>query len=431
MDLAPALWLFITLALALRRPGLVLGAVFSANMFETYYNVPALGAAFLLSFLAFIAILMIFQWRSTPFFIPEVLLGIFALGYVLSPLYAFDITSGMAMSGRFLVVCIGYYFAGRVLCAHEKYCDRLIVDFGISVVILTLLFGYLGLSVQLSSGRLGVGDGSAVAFAQLIDIAFAFCLFYFIGTPAKLGWTKKAAALAAFGLIGYIGVLNATRGTVLSLTIAASAFGVMLVFVRGDLDTRLSRLLLLGFAVLAVGVIVVQLLIETTDDRLAYGIARLIQNFGPSGYKLDASSAERLELLRSGWELFLSAPIFGHGAGSYSVLTSQNYPHNLFVELLAETGLIMTILFGVILMGFWNLGVNLLKLTNFSTSASILVGFFLVSVVHQQVSGAFWMAKTIFFSMGAIAALYARALSAQKSKRKLRDLMRTLSTELR
>jgi len=42
------------------------------------------------------------------------------------------------------------------------------------------------------------------------------------------------------------------------------------------------------------------------------------------------------------------------------------------------------------------------------TQVAMAVGLFMVAAAHQQVSFSLWMAKPLFFAMGAIAALYYR-----------------------
>ena len=413
MSFAPILWFLVSLVLTFRRPGFLLACVFTAYVYENFYGVSGLGEALFLIFMVFTIMIFVLRGSSTPIFNLEMLLALFAALYVLSILYAPHTGFALYKAVYFLGQCIGYYVIGRVLCTDPGYSERLVTDFGISIVLLMAMFGYLGVTgddFYSSTTRLALG-GKPVGFSQTVDIALAFSLYYFLFSPAKDGWIKKSAALGAFGLLSYIALLNATRGTITSLVLGLIAFVGILVVTRSGSGVQLRVLMSLGFLVLASAVIVVHFLVGVTDGQLAYAIGRLTQNLGQRGYELDASSAIRLRMFGAAWELFLSAPILGHGTGSYYPLTSLAYPHNMFLQLLSENGAIMTMLFGVILAGYLSLGVKLLKATSFSIAPSIAMGWFLVSFAHHQVSFSFEGAKPMFLAMGIIAGLYGRTRS--------------------
>ena len=68
-----------------------------------------------------------------------------------------------------------------------------------------------------------------------------------------------------------------------------------------------------------------------------------------SNYKSDESVSSRFIYIQKCLDGFLDSPIFGNGIGSTGLLISGNdtvlYPHNLFVEVLSECGLIGFILY--------------------------------------------------------------------------------------
>lgn len=65
---------------------------------------------------------------------------------------------------------------------------------------------------------------------------------------------------------------------------------------------------------------------------------------GESSFLMEKNVRSRINLYIAAWNDFIESPIMGKGIGNYCH-QGHNYPHNIFLELLAETGLIGFILF--------------------------------------------------------------------------------------
>jgi len=66
----------------------------------------------------------------------------------------------------------------------------------------------------------------------------------------------------------------------------------------------------------------------------------------PDSANGSGSTYVRMDLINIGIEVFLRKPITGHGLGSFQFLNKYHgYAHNTYVELLACTGLIGTVLY--------------------------------------------------------------------------------------
>jgi len=83
-------------------------------------------------------------------------------------------------------------------------------------------------------------------------------------------------------------------------------------------------------------------------------IARFVKLFRQVGDDSVVLSANRFSYFGFAIKLWLSAPIFGNGLGSFSISyrnmeLSGSYPHNMFLEILAEYGLIGLVLFLMVL----------------------------------------------------------------------------------
>lgn len=401
----PVLWLAISLAYIYRRPGFFVGCAFSSFNFASFFGQDLAGPVLLVTLLGFVGLVAIFgKHRTTLSWLDIALFG-FAIAYLFSVLHAPNVAFGVILYGRFLAVGMGYYFVGRILSAHPRYADRLVLDFGISIVALTAVFGVLAIGNQEATGRLTLGDGGAVGFSQSIAASLGFCIFFLLTRRPMDNRVVAAVAFGAMFGIGYVAIANGTRGLFVSVAIAAVAYGAAVLWWGGGTRSRLRILSTMALLASACGIGAIFFL-GTDNSYIVAGLSRLFTNFGSDGLLLDDSSAGRLVLLERGWDLFSSSPFFGHGVGSYGTITGLSYPHNLFVELLAESGLFVTSMLAVILIGVCIVGVRLVRIVGASSAVTIALGLFLIGVVHQQLSGAFWTAKPMFLFMGAIVGSY-------------------------
>ena len=93
---------------------------------------------------------------------------------------------------------------------------------------------------------------------------------------------------------------------------------------------------------------------------------------------------------------FLKAPITGMGPCGYSVKYSM-YPHNVFLELLCETGLLGTIPFLAILLF---IACKLIRIGKHDPSMRHLILLLSAYVVNACISGCFWFHSAMFFTLG-------------------------------
>jgi O-antigen ligase len=105
------------------------------------------------------------------------------------------------------------------------------------------------------------------------------------------------------------------------------------------------------------------------------------------------------------YRLFLGAPALGIGWGNFSTAVSilgltSPYPHNLFLELLAETGLAGTTAFVVV---FAYLLLKFFRSGDETEEKSWIVVLFIAGFTISMVSGEYTSQRLLFFSLGAMA----------------------------
>ena len=183
--------------------------------------------------------------------------------------------------------------------------------------------------------------GDANYLARILILAFAAAAFLGAGRTDR---KERLLFVAAAGLIALAILFTYSRGGMLSL----AAVGFMVVIA--------GRLRVTRWNVALVAVMLVALLPTNVGKRLLTleslitGESRVISE--------DSSVEKRRQLLAIGWEMLSDRPLAGVGVGNFGShyaryasmvgLTSldytphgvRQYPHNLYLEIVAETGLV-------------------------------------------------------------------------------------------
>ena len=413
MTYVPLFWLIASLLLVPYRPGFLLGCAILAFQYDNLYNTTMMGPSLFVLFFSIMVLIAFVQRRSFVLNISDYLILSFGSLYVLAMLYSPDISAGIRISGRLVLLGMGYYFIGRFLSSNNIYRSQYIYDFGISILILSLAFGYLSVGLQESSARLLLGEGSAVGFSQMIDISAGFCLFYLLSVSGNHAWIKRFAMYIIFAGIMVLLLFNATRGTVVSLVFAVCVYFGVSVLQWKPGNRIFKRMLSLGFVIFGASVVLLQF--SGQSEVLVFGLERLGMNFGPSGVRDDTSLMVRFELFRMAWDMFVQAPLFGHGIGSFLWNGKLYYPHNVFLELLAETGLMATTVFTIIFVRVGWMAFRLFRKN--IPEVTIAGGIFLITAAHQQMSFALWMAKAMFLFMGVVVSYHIQLERPQPKSR--------------
>ena len=191
-----------------------------------------------------------------------------------------------------------------------------------------------------------LGDPNFFAQALLILVPLALVMAAEARRPRA-----RAAALAAAGLVTAAVVLTYSRG-------GALALGCVLALSLLAGSARLKHV-----AIGAGLIVATALLLPSAFARRLETIAQILPG-QEDVLRPDSSFEQRKLLTRVAWLIFLDHPLLGVGAGNYTVhfddyaqevgslsreyeeLGERHYPHNLYLEIAAETGLVGLAAFG-------------------------------------------------------------------------------------
>ena len=193
-----------------------------------------------------------------------------------------------------------------------------------------------------STPRIGGPINAPNLWGQILVAVSTLLIFRII--HEKRRWIKLSA-LFMLGIISYIILNTYSRGAYLVLAIDV----VLILFV---FEKRFNPII--AFAGLSLLILLIPFLPATYRDRFNTLTAFTAQN----GIYQDTSFRGRTSEMLTGLTMFASHPILGVGAGNYP-LNYQHYaqligiefraeardPHSLYVQLLAETGILGTIAF--------------------------------------------------------------------------------------
>lgn len=280
-----------------------------------------------------------------------------ALWMILSAFWSIAGVNGAAKAIFLLLFTMPAFFTGSLLVGSD---DLRLARF----LTLTLLFSLLtligGLTIYaLTPGQIQMAFGTTyLVTGQTLGIGFLLLL-----DLNKKSSTRLVSILTSFaaGAIIFLMLHLGGRGPLLSL-------GFTLIFYIFLNKMHLKRILSF-LALMSVSLLMMYGAFKflTSFETPMASLERLQSLLHPKG---DGAILERLEYFKSAWHAFISAPIFGLGIGgwpTYQALSDpQLHPHNIFLEIMAEAGIVGLLLFLLFLVTsfykFWLSGLRFVPL---------------------------------------------------------------------
>src|SRR4051794_16834159 len=239
--------------------------------------------------------------------------------------------------------------AGGMVIANRR--ERAVRFFYFALAI-ALFMALVGLYIQFKTGdfrRWGQLDGSGriyLAFGHTVvnGAGIAFCIALF----ARVGTVRQALGTLAFAICAYFLLIGGGRGPFLGAALAAS----VAMFTRPpairDGRFELPYATAAAVALIAVaGGVVAYLFVS---GNLTTTLSRLTELQTEAEQATTINGINRWDLWKAAYRLWLTAPWVGHGLSSFPVLyngtdTDLLHPHDIFLEMLCETGLVGFVLF--------------------------------------------------------------------------------------
>lgn len=166
-------------------------------------------------------------------------------------------------------------------------------------------------------------SGSYILIGRSIGFAIPLLL-----SALVVASSRRHKTLIGLGTGALLVIMMGTgaRGPFISAVLAITAFTL----VELTLNSKSQKKIFNWKSAIAIGVSVPVLMLSFFNSRVGERILNI------------DTDITRVQLVIESFDLWSQSPILGHGVGSYERLTATHvqYPHNIFLELLVETGFI-------------------------------------------------------------------------------------------
>lgn len=310
-------------------------------------------------------------------------------------IFSANMAASVAYTGRFILLASSYYFISKIIILNAEQPNKLIIDFLKVTLILGVCLGIISLILlYFSSGyvdRLTIPGVHPIPFSQLIGFAVLVIISSLIIDknllPINIGSLVSRGLLLVFLLM--VLFASNTKGILLSIIISF----IIMLYLKGFKISK-KLLVLMCLVILPLTFYVV--------SKIGYEslFERLFRSLG------DNSINHRLLSYGESFEIFMRFPLTGSGPGAYDIFGYLPYPHNFFLENIAQygiIGIIINIYFLFMLYIIFEIS-NRTKHKNFIFSLLfILIVYFFT---ETMVSFTLWMHKGLYLSLGLFSGYY-------------------------
>lgn len=274
---------------------------------------------------------------------------------------------------------------------------------------------------NIGEGKYGLSIGGArfaggTWFARRLDLVLISLLALVALSRSKLALLSMLALLP---YLCYLLFLSGSRGAIAGGAVAFMVVLTLLTALAKSGRALRSTMVAVLLLVVAVGMGAVK---EEAVSREIVARYTVLQR----PFQTDAAGADRLQFWRSAWETFQDYPLFGIGSGGWGMVWNgrdhRDYPHNIFLEILCEQGMVGALLFSIFFFGTvhlaWKVMRNPLTTLRGKTLTIWAIGILTFAGLEALLSGDIqtndyiWIASAIICVLARISACAPRSPAA-------------------
>ncbi len=314
-------------------------------------------------------------------------------GSFLSP----DSQSGVEKAILFAIAVVLPYTMVRVFFKTYKQIKIFLITIlslaaGVAVILIAMSF-----LPTYTSGRLRFFEANPIPTGTLLAVGLAIAVIGLSSDLLSKNRRVKAICIPIIPLCLFSMFLLGVRGPFISV-IVGLAFYLLIQYIRQP------RVL--------ISIVGIALFFLVTFNIWYPSIASKVPNvrdYSPEAIIKGPSTKQRLELYQAAIRLFVQRPLLGGGTNSYEQRTKlDEYPHNIFLEIISENGLIGLLVFlvflgSVVWAGFCYLKTRHIKFSPQERAIGLTVLVIsLTLLVEKQFSYSLTMHKELFSFLGLI-----------------------------
>lgn len=280
---------------------------------------------------------------------------------------------------RYLIYFVVYGIFSAIFTA-SNFDEKLFFSILFSISFGYLVFVMFYYAPKILRGEISAGATMSISYLVLIGIVTGLYLF------RSSKWFFKIL-LAIYLIIGiyYFIRINNNRGSILAILL----FILMFTNLTNTRKMKTVSIALIASLTVLTIILFIPGVASNLDSFLAGSlnmrwnwIRRLLYQITRGNFL-----SGRNEILSLATILIKRSPIFGHGIGYFESITGGNYPHNIFVQISLEFGLVATFVFiyfmSVIFKALFDQRIDINK-------RMVLLLFFSTSIPRLLVSASYW-----------------------------------------
>jgi len=259
--------------------------------------------------------------------------------------FAPDLQSGIKKAILFAVAVVLPYMIVRFFFKTYKQIKVFLFTILVLATGIAIILIFISFSPIYYGGRLQLFEANPIPTATLLAVGIIIAV---IGLNSNL-FSKtiqgKAIYIVIIPLCLYGMFLSGVRGPLISVIIGL-AFYLLIMYIRQPrMWIRMA--------------VIVILLLMTFNVWNPYITSKVpnIKIYSPQKIIKGASAQQRLEQYQATKRLFAQRPLLGGGTAGYSQRTEFGYPHNIFLEIVSDNGLIGLLVFLCFLISVLRYGV--------------------------------------------------------------------------
>ncbi|MBA7523744.1 hypothetical protein ES705_15878 [subsurface metagenome] len=261
-------------------------------------------------------------------------------------IYSLNRNEGIIKTLRFIVIVFIPYLLARIFIVKEDQIKLFLRSISIITLVISFLLITISIFGKYTGGRMGFLKANPIPVSVLLIVGL---VIFTIGITQNIfnewKYGKLFCAIAIIPLL-YSIFLVSSRGPLIS-AIVGLIFCVLILF-KSKIKNRNSTIIVI------ISLILILVLISCYDiiysnlfiSKVIPDVKRVIPNvkyFSLMNAK-NMSVNIRLKLYSSAWQLIKQKPLFGLGTGGFQT-GGRQYPHNIFLEIAVENGLLGLVIF--------------------------------------------------------------------------------------
>ncbi|PAF31563.1 O-antigen ligase family protein [Paenibacillus sp. 7516] len=308
-----------------------------------------------------------------------------------SLLYTPEPMAGLVKFMKFTVMGIGMIYILRSFIKNKDDITKFYRYFVFNSFVVQMLILIDFAANKFPVGRYKYHGVHPIATAMLGATTLLIVILLFSAKKMKFSATLILILTSATILI-----IGASKGPILSIAVT------LFLMVRGLKKVNLKLVLILGGILIALlNLSVVQKYTEFLTDR--------ITNTAES-----ESSAVRLNLYDQAERIFYEKPLTGAGMG-----TLREYPHNLFLEVVAENGILLGFMLIIVLLMVCKSYVGFLLNKSVDINYSLSLSLVIMSFISLMVSWTYVDQKYLYMGLGTLIMVHGSLYAQPKNDIKM------------